>query len=94
MNEKVSEVCGKVWHELGFRNGTATADQLARAVGEDLDLVNLALGWLAREEKVAFSDERNRKMFSLVESEMQIFRQFYKDGRPKSKNDFWKRLLQ
>lgn len=92
MKETVVETCGKIWHELGFRGEASTYD-LARTIGEDEEIVNLALGWLTREDKVNCSKKRNGIMFSLVDSETKIFREFYKDGRPRRKLRFWHKLF-
>ncbi len=93
MKDKVIEATGKIWHELGFR-GEVSSRKLARAIDEDEEIVNLALGWLTREDKVACSEKRDQIMFSLVESEMNIFKSFYQDGRPQHKGNFWRRLFQ
>jgi hypothetical protein len=92
MKQKVIEACGRVWHELGVR-GSASASDLANSLGEDEGIVNLALGWLAREDKVDCSKKNSALMFQLVDSEMQTFREFYKNGRPKTNKSFWKKLF-
>ncbi|MEW5894683.1 MAG: winged helix-turn-helix domain-containing protein [Candidatus Omnitrophota bacterium] len=93
MKEKVIATCGKVWHELGFK-GEGSGRELAWALNEDEEIVNMALGWLAREDKIRCQKKRGSYIFSLVQSEMEIFKGFYKDlGKAKRKNSFWKKLL-
>jgi hypothetical protein len=92
MKDKVIETTGKIWHELGYR-GQATSRKLSQILNEDEEIVNLALGWLAREDKVACSEKRDHLIFSLVESEMNIFKGFYGDSFSKNKESFWHRLF-
>jgi len=92
MKDKVIETSGELWHELGAR-GEASVYDLSRSLGEDEEIVSLALGWLAREDKVTFSERRNEVMFSLVDSEKAIFKGFYGDNVPQRKQNFWKRLF-
>ena len=92
MKDKVIAASGELWHELGARGETSVYD-LARTLGQDEELVTLALGWLAREDKIQFSERRNEVVFSLVDSEMQIFRGFYGDRTSQRKQSFWKRLF-
>ncbi len=92
MKDKVSELSGKVWHELGFR-GKASSRKLSHVLNEDEEMVNLALGWLAREDKVDCSAQRDHVMFSLVESEMKIFKGFYGDRPSTNKGSIWRRLF-
>ena len=91
MKEKVIETCGKIWHELGSR-GRANVDDLSDAIKEDEEMVNLALGWLAREDKIECAPNRHGRMFSLVESELKAFRSVYGDVKPR-KRSIWSRLL-
>lgn len=91
MKEKVIETSGKVWHELGFR-GELSSYNLSRVLREEEDVVNLALGWLAREDKVNYSKKRNEMVFSLVDSEIKIFQSFYKDAGQR-KESFWQKLF-
>jgi len=91
MKEKVIGTCEKIWHELGAR-GRANVYDLSQAIREDEEIVNLALGWLAREDKVECFPEHRERMFELVESEMKVFRKMYGETRPR-KRSIWSRLL-
>lgn len=93
MKEKLIDTCGKVWNELGAR-GECSSYDLSRALGVDEEVVSLALGWLAREDKIESSEDHRERMFSLVESEMEAFRSFYGDGNvPVKKRSIWNRLF-
>lgn len=92
MKEKVIEVAGKTWQELGSR-GEATSRQIASSLREDEALVNIALGWLAREDKVHCSQKRNDVMFSLVESELGFFKDGSKSVSQRPQKSIWRKLL-
>ncbi len=47
----VGETAGKIWHSL-LSEGPQTVTQLKKKVNGSSEVVNLALGWLAREDKV------------------------------------------
>ncbi len=60
--EQVGETAGKVWHTLN-ETGPLTVTQLKRKLNGTGELVGLALGWLAREDKIAISqDKKNFKV--------------------------------
>ncbi|MFA5259921.1 MAG: winged helix-turn-helix domain-containing protein [Candidatus Omnitrophota bacterium] len=73
MKEKVIETVGKTWRALG-ELGEADAGDIAKRIKEKEDVVNLAIGWLAREDKIRFSSKRNKTLFSLVAPELQAFK--------------------
>ncbi len=73
MNDKIIDVVGRTWRALGAQ-GEVSSARLARVLREDPAMVNLALGWLAREDKVRCEARRNTVMFALVDSELSIFR--------------------
>ena len=43
---------GEIWNYLD-KNGSATLDQLTRALGRPRELLLMSLGWLAREGHIA-----------------------------------------
>lgn len=47
----VGETAGKIWRSLSSE-GPQTVTQLKKKVNGSSEVVNLALGWLAREDKV------------------------------------------
>lgn len=62
INLEVGETAGKVWHLLNDE-GPQTLAQIKKRVNGSGELVSLALGWLAREDKVEISqDKKNLKI--------------------------------
>jgi hypothetical protein len=57
INGQVGETAGKVWHTLSS-DGPQTISQLEQKLVEPNDALLLAVGWLAREEKVEISREK------------------------------------
>ena len=53
----VGETAGKIWQQLSSA-GPLTVAQLRKKVNGSGDLVNFALGWLAREDKVNLIPEK------------------------------------
>jgi winged helix-turn-helix protein DUF2582 len=51
MKNQVGETAGKIWLALSS-DGPQTLTQLKKKVNGSSEVVNLALGWLAREDKV------------------------------------------
>ena len=76
MKEKIIETVGKTWRALGAQ-GESNISDLCKAVNEKEDIVNQSIGWLAREDKINYSLKRNKLFVSLVDSELQAFRNLY-----------------
>jgi len=57
INGQVGETAGKIWHLLN-QAGPHTIPQLKKKLDGSGELVNFALGWLAREEKVDITQEK------------------------------------
>ena len=57
INSKVGEAAGKVWHALSTE-GPLTLAQLKTKLNGTSDLLNFALGWLDREDKIEISQEK------------------------------------
>jgi hypothetical protein len=53
MEDAIGQTAGKVWEFLN-KKGEATVADLKKNVDASGDLVNQAIGWLAREEKLGF----------------------------------------
>ena len=66
MKEAIGEVAGKVWHEL-HSNGESSAAKLKTKLKSDAFSVNAAIGWLAREDKVALKKSGNTVKVALKE---------------------------
>jgi len=54
---EVGETAGKVWHLLNDE-GPQTLAQIKKRVNGSGELVSLALGWLAREDKVEIRQDK------------------------------------
>ena len=62
--QEIGEVAGVVWKVL-FEGGPMTMAKLVKGVGEPRDSVMLALGWLAREDKVSIDEDGRSRVVSL-----------------------------
>ncbi len=51
MIQQIGEVAGKVWHTLD-EEGQLRVSALQRQIGVAPALLHMALGWLAREDKI------------------------------------------
>lgn len=63
--DSIGAVAGVVWHYLQ-ENGPVTLSKLAREIDAPRDLVMQGIGWLAREDKIAFQKGSRSKLVSLV----------------------------
>ncbi len=54
---EVGETAGKVWHLLNDQ-GPLTVTQIRKKLNGSADLLNFAIGWLAREDKVEIQAEK------------------------------------
>ncbi len=52
--ERIGEAAGKVWNALEGKTAGLSQTQLKNATNLNGDLLNQALGWLAREDKIQF----------------------------------------
>jgi hypothetical protein len=68
MKEQIGQTAGKIWKVLKEKDAL-TPTQLSRAVKEKAAMVQLGLGWLAREDKVTFRKKGDKIFVSLVDSE-------------------------
>jgi hypothetical protein len=68
MKEKIGETSGKIWKILQKRDEVAIS-QLPGIINEKAAIINQALGWLAREDKIEYRTQANKTFISLVESE-------------------------
>jgi winged helix-turn-helix protein DUF2582 len=57
IKEEVGETAGKVWQLLN-RDGPQTLAQAKKKLDVASELLNFAIGWLAREDKVDVSREK------------------------------------
>ena len=73
MKDKIIEAAGKTWKLLG-ENGETAILEITKMIKEKEEVALQAIGWLAREDKISYSTKSNKTFISLVESEMQAFR--------------------
>jgi hypothetical protein len=64
---KIGETAGKVWRHL-HAEGERTLAQLAKQVNERPERIAMAVGWLAREDKVALTTRGSVTKVSLREN--------------------------
>ncbi len=57
LNGQVGETAGKIWHLLN-NGGPQTVARLKRKLDGSGELLNFALGWLAREDKVSITQHK------------------------------------
>jgi len=57
INLEVGATAGKIWHLLNDE-GPQTLAQIKKRVNGSSELASLALGWLAREDKVEIRQEK------------------------------------
>jgi len=55
---QVGETAGQVWQLLN-QNGPQTLAQLKKKLNGNAELLNFAVGWLAREDKIDLTPEKN-----------------------------------
>ncbi|MFQ5730813.1 MAG: winged helix-turn-helix domain-containing protein [Planctomycetaceae bacterium] len=65
--ESIGGAAGLVWQYLND-NGAVTLSKLAREIDAPRDLVMQGLGWLAREEKIAFQKGPRSKRVTLTDN--------------------------
>lgn len=68
MKEKIGKTAGKIWDILQKQEEVAVS-QFPGMLNEKAVIVNQALGWLAREDKINYRKEGNRTLISLAGSE-------------------------
>jgi hypothetical protein len=64
MNEAIVPAAGKVWKHLND-NGATSLSQLRGKTGLSTEMVNRAIGWLAREDKLCFETENGSEQIRL-----------------------------
>jgi hypothetical protein len=68
MKDKIGETAGKIWNILREHEEVAIS-RFPRMVNEKARIVHQALGWLAREDKIAYRAKGNKIYVALIESE-------------------------
>jgi hypothetical protein len=62
---EIGETAGEIFRHLE-RHGDVTLQQLKKSIGRPGDTVAMALGWLAREDKIHFIQSGKVKKISLA----------------------------
>ena len=73
MKEKIIEAAGKTWKYLA-ENGPANICETGKSLKIKDERVYQALGWLAREDKINYSETNKKIYVSLIDSEIQAFK--------------------
>jgi len=63
LNGQVGETAGRIWHLLND-GGPHSVSQLKKKLNGSSELVNFALGWLAREDKIDIAQQK--KVFTVT----------------------------
>ena len=64
MNDAIVSAVGKLWKHLDD-NGASTFFELRRQTGLSTEMVNRAIGWLAREDKLCFETTNRSEQIRL-----------------------------
>ena len=67
MQKTIGDAAGKIWKYLE-KNGATSTTKLALECELDIKLVQRAIGWLAREDKLISTMKSRSEMISLKES--------------------------
>lgn len=83
MKEKIIETAGKTWKTLG-QKGEMAVDQLPKVLNEDSAVCYQSLGWLAREDKIRYTQKNSQTFVSLVDSELRAFKNLFQPAQKQS----------
>lgn len=67
--QQVGETAGRVWQHLA-KGGPSLLKDLPKAVGTAGEIVVMAVGWLAREDKVLFQKKGKEIQVQLTQAEL------------------------
>ena len=70
---EIGETAGRIWQHLA-KSGPTVIKDISKSVGVDRELALMALGWLAREEKVKFETKGKDVVVSLTDGELKHIR--------------------
>jgi hypothetical protein len=65
MQEKIGQAAGAVWQYLATNPEPVSVAVLAKKVDLSSQMVSLALGWLARENKIQFAEKGKTLLVNL-----------------------------
>lgn len=64
MNRRIGELAGEVWEHLE-ENGETSLTQVSNTINAPKSKVDMAIGWLAKEDKLDFIDKSRGKAVKL-----------------------------
>jgi len=64
MNEEIGKMAGEIWHALEAK-GEMTLPKLKKELNAKSPLMDWAIGWLAREDKIMLTMEKRTAHISL-----------------------------
>jgi hypothetical protein len=64
MTDPIGPAAGKIWHYLQ-QHGTASASRIGKDTELDSKVLQRAIGWLAKEEKLSFENKGRNELISL-----------------------------
>jgi hypothetical protein len=64
MADVIGPAAGKIWHYLE-QNGAASASRIGKETELDSKVLQRAIGWLAKEEKLSFESKGRNELISL-----------------------------
>lgn len=73
MKEQIGEMAGKIWETLGEK-GEMDLALLPRFLKTKSEFAYQALGWLAREDKIEYSQKAGKNFVSLTQWEREHFK--------------------
>jgi Winged helix-turn-helix domain (DUF2582) len=76
MRKLIGEMAGKIWKTLG-KKGRTEISKVPQIMKEKEEIVYLALGWLAREDKIDFHKKEGKTFLLLTNEEQEIFKKFH-----------------
>ena len=72
MKEQIVDTAGKIWQSLA-QNGETEISALSKRLKERNDVVLQSLGWLAREDKICYTQRKSKTFVALVQAELEAF---------------------
>ncbi len=66
MKHAIGDTAGKIWRRLKSEGETSITN-VPKLLDEKSPLAYMALGWLAREDKVEFRDEKGKTYVKVIE---------------------------
>jgi len=64
MTDAIGTAAGTIWEYLE-QNGTASASKISKATGLDTKVLQRAIGWLSKEDKLSFETKGRNELIGL-----------------------------